>query len=78
MLAMTGPDIREKLFAASSEILDELVPGITAKSRGLFPRVEEKSESSEVGRRRRERFSVGESQAPAKRYCANSSVQGVA
>ena len=48
MLAMTGPDIREKLFAASSEILDELVPGITAKSRGLFPRVEEESESSEV------------------------------
>ena len=48
MLAMTGTDIRDKLSAASSEILDELVPGITAKSRGLFPRVEEGSESSEV------------------------------
>ena len=47
-LAMTGPDIREKVSAASGEILDELVPSITARSRGLFPRIEKMPESSEV------------------------------
>ena len=42
--------IREKDF----KMLDALVPGITARSHGLFPRVEEESESSEVEEEGRE------------------------
>ena len=48
MLAMAAHDIREKHFGALSKMLDALVPGITARSHGLFPRVEEESEGSEV------------------------------
>ena len=48
MLATTTPEIREEDFAALDEVLDALVPDITAKSRGLFPRIEEESETSEV------------------------------
>lgn len=48
MLEMADHGIHEKEFAASIKMLDELVPGITARSRGLFPRVEEESEGSEV------------------------------
>ena len=48
MLEMADHGIHEKHFAASIKMLDELVPSITARSRGLFPRVEEESEGSEV------------------------------
>ena len=48
VLAMAAHDIREKHFGALSKMLDALVPGITARSHGLFPRVEEESEGSEV------------------------------
>ena len=48
MLAMAAHDIREKHFGALSKMLDALVPGITARSHGLFPRVEEESEGREV------------------------------
>ena len=48
MLAMAAHDIREKDFSALSKMLDALVPGITARSHGLFLRVEEESESSEA------------------------------
>ena len=48
MLALAAYDIHERQFAASIKMIDELVPGITARSYGLFPRVEEESEDSEV------------------------------
>ena len=48
MLAMAAHDIREKDFGPLSEKLDALVPGITARSHGLFPRVEEESKGSEA------------------------------
>ena len=48
MLATTTPEIREEDFVALGEVLDALVPDITAKSRGLFPRIEEESETGEV------------------------------
>ena len=48
MLAMAAHDIRKKHFGALSKMLDALVPGITVRSHGLFPRVEEESEGSEV------------------------------
>ena len=48
MLEMADHGIHEKDFADSIKMLDELVPSITARSRGLFPRVEEESEGSEV------------------------------
>ena len=44
MLTMAAHDIRKKHF----KMLDALVPGITARSHGLFPRVEEESEGSEA------------------------------
>ncbi len=44
MLTMAAHDIREKHF----KMLDALVPGITTRSHGLFPRFEDKSESSEA------------------------------
>ena len=56
MLAMAAHDIREKDFGALSEKLDALVPGITARSHGLFPRVEEESKGSEVEEEGREDF----------------------
>ena len=45
--ALAAYGIHEKQFAASIKMIDELVPGITARSYGLFPRVEEESEDSE-------------------------------
>ena len=47
MLALAAYDIHERQFAASIKMIDELVPGITARSYGLFPRVEEESKDSE-------------------------------
>ena len=57
MLGTTTPEIREEDFAAIGEVLDTLVPDITAKSRGLFPRIEEESEGKDfvtVSRERRQ------------------------
>ena len=47
MLATTTEDIGEDDFVMLGDVLDGLVPGITARIRGLFPRIEEESESSE-------------------------------
>jgi ABC-type ATPase involved in cell division len=47
MLATTAEDIDEDDFVVLGEVLDGLVPRITARLRGLFPRIEEKSEGSE-------------------------------
>ena len=46
-LALAVYDIQERQFAASIKMIDELVPGVTVRSYGLFPRVEEESEDSE-------------------------------
>ena len=48
MMAMAAYDIDEKHFSASIEMIDELVPNITARRYGLFPQVEDESEGSEV------------------------------
>ena len=48
MLATTTEEIREEDFVALGEVLDALVPFITAKRRGLFPRVEDEAEGSEA------------------------------
>jgi len=45
-LATTTQDLREEDFQGLGEVLDALIPGITARSRGLFPRVEEEAEAS--------------------------------
>ncbi len=45
-LATTTQDLREEDFQGLGEVLDALIPGITARSRGLFPRVEEEAEVS--------------------------------
>ena len=47
MLATTTQEIREEDFAALGDVLDTLVPGITARSNGLFPRIEAESEENE-------------------------------
>ena len=47
-LALAVYEIQERRFAASIKMIDELVPNITARSYGLFPRIEEESEDSEV------------------------------
>jgi len=47
-LATTAQDIDEEDFAILDEIMDALVPGIAAKSPGLFPRFEDESEGSGV------------------------------
>ena len=54
MLEMAAHDIREKDFSALSKMLDALVPGITTRSHGLFPRIEEESEDSEAEEEGRE------------------------
>ena len=56
MLGTTTSEVREEDFAALGEVLDALVPDITAKSRGLFPRIEEESETGEVEGEGRETF----------------------
>ena len=45
--ATTTEDVREDDFTGSGEILDELVPRITARCRGLLPRLEEDVEAQE-------------------------------
>ena len=49
MLATTTEDIREGDFVLLGDVLDELVPGIIARIRGLFPRIEEETDGSEGG-----------------------------
>lgn len=56
MASTTVEDIYEEDLVALGQVLDELVPGITARSRGLFPRVEEESKGGEVGGKVREDF----------------------
>ena len=46
--AMATHDVRDEDFRFLGDVLDVLVPGIIARSRGLFPRVEEESEGSEA------------------------------
>ena len=40
MVATTTGDVTEEDFAGLAEVMDEVVPGITARSKGLFPRIE--------------------------------------
>ena len=47
MLATTTEDVDEADFAALGDVLDSLVPGVTARVRGLFPRIDEGHEGSE-------------------------------
>ncbi len=47
MLATTTEDLREGDFAALGDVLDALVPSITARRRGLFPRLEDEAQGSE-------------------------------
>jgi predicted ATPase len=47
-LATTTQELREEDFEGLGEVLDALIPGITARPRGLFPRVEEDVEASAV------------------------------
>lgn len=45
-LATTTQDLREEDFGGLGEVLDALIPGVTARPRGLFPRLEEETEVS--------------------------------
>lgn len=47
-LATTTLEVREDDFASLANVLDGLVPGITARRQGLFPRIEEDVEGGEV------------------------------
>ncbi len=47
MLATTTQEIRQDDFALLGDVVDSIVPGITAKRRGLFPRIDEDSETGE-------------------------------
>ena len=47
MMATTTEEIREEDSVALGKVLDALVPGITARSAGLFPRLEKEPEGSE-------------------------------
>jgi len=46
MMATTTQEVGEDDYVALGEVLDALVPGITARVDGLFPRIEEESSSS--------------------------------
>ena len=46
MMATTTQTIRDEDFDALGRVLDTLVPGIAARNRGLFPRIEEESGDS--------------------------------
>ena len=46
LLATTTDDVDEEDFVVLGDVLDGLVPGITARIRGLFPRIEEEFEAS--------------------------------
>lgn len=54
MLATTTQEVRTEDVVALSEVLDGLVPGITARVSGLFPRIEEEPAAGEAGRQREE------------------------
>ena len=60
MLATTTEDVDEEDFVVLGDVLDSLVPGITARIRGLFPRIEEEFEASENKVRRLGCLHVGE------------------
>jgi hypothetical protein len=47
-LATTTQEVREEDFSGLAEVLDGLVPGITARRHGLFPRIEDDPEGTEV------------------------------
>ena len=47
MLATTAEDIGEDDFVVLGDVLDGLVPSVTARIRGLFPRIDEESDGSE-------------------------------
>ena len=47
MFSTTTQEIREEDFVPLGEALDALVPGITARISGLFPRIEEEAEEGE-------------------------------
>lgn len=51
-LATTTQDVRDEDLAELAEMLDGLVPGITARRRGLFPRIEDDldGEQGQVGK----------------------------
>lgn len=46
-LATTTQELREEDFAGLAKVLDELVPSITARRRGLFPRIEDDPEGKQ-------------------------------
>ena len=48
MLATTTESIHEEDFSALGELLDTLIPGITAKTRGFVPRIDEEFDGSEA------------------------------
>lgn len=50
MMATTTQEVGEDDFVALGEVLDALVPGITARVDGLFPRIEEESSSGKPER----------------------------
>jgi len=56
MLATTTQELRAEDFAVLGEVLDGLVPGITARTGGLFPRIEEESAANEAEQQREEAF----------------------
>ncbi len=48
MMGTTTEEFHEDDFTALGDALDTLIPSITAKRRGLFPRVEDEAEASEA------------------------------
>ena len=56
MLATTTENIQEEDFSALGEVLDTLIPGITAKTRGFFPRIDEEFDGSEAKGEARDAF----------------------
>jgi predicted ATPase len=56
LLATTTQEVRAEDFAALGEVLDGLVPGITARAGGLLPRIEEESAAGEAEWQREEAF----------------------
>ena len=48
LMGTTTQEIRRNDFVALGRVLDALVPGITAKNHGLFPRIEKESDGSEA------------------------------
>jgi ABC-type branched-subunit amino acid transport system ATPase component len=56
MLATTTQELRAEDFAVLGEVLDGLVPGVTARTGGLFPRIEEESAANEAEQQREEAF----------------------